>query len=278
MKILKKFPSHSSVVELVEIQGKKFVLKTVSGEEACNEKRFLTIMRENNLPTIEVIDYPNLSTGQILLEYVSESKKAISESIEDAERWGSAIQKMHEIHFKDAFTITAENTKKNWDWNDFLKHRLEIAIQRQISEKSDLSNEFLNDIRAWVTPKLNIKRSEFSLLHGDLHDGNTLDKNGEVVLFDKSSEIFSGDPLYDLVIFLTHYPNGIYVETDFTDYKNDALLLKHFMKGYKNNFIENNKDVLDVYMVIRALDRYPNHFEIFNKQIIESIIYKPSNY
>jgi fructosamine-3-kinase len=180
---------------------------------------------------------------------------------------------MHGVKFDEPFKISENNEKIVLDWKQHLKNTLETAIQRQLDEQTDIPKDFLEKIRYYALSKIeNITPPLIALLHGDLHDGNTLIKDDKVVLYDKSSELFAGDPLYDLTIIMTHFPNGAYVHTDNLNNANDSKLLEAFIKGYGQNFLQESKDLLDLYLVIRALDRYPNPFETFNKQIIENIV------
>lgn len=63
MKILKELPgSYGSKVELVEIDDKKYVLKTWKVVESENEKLFLRTLEDNGLPYLKVIDNPELKS------------------------------------------------------------------------------------------------------------------------------------------------------------------------------------------------------------------------
>lgn len=272
--VLRNFDAYSSIVELVELEGRKYILKTVDAEEAWNEKRFLQKMKQQGLPTLELIDYPGLAENQILLEYIPGSKTIDSQDPEQVKKWGSMIRQMHNLKYDGAFRINSKNQEQKLDWNTHLIEVIDEAVDSRLGGWTELSDGFLEQARSYVHERLNITNPEFTLIHGDLHYGNTLLRNDEVILYDKSSELFAGDPLYDLTIVMTHFPNGLYVTTDNESEVRDSGLLEAFMEGYGDDFIRSQKDKLDLYMVIRALDRYPNPFEIFNKEIIEKIIGK----
>lgn len=272
LKMLKNFDAYSSTVELVDIDGKEFVLKTVDEEEAWNEKRFLQTMKDHGLPTLEMFDALGLKDNQILLEYVPGSKNIEWQDVRQVEQWGGAVRQMHNIKFESALRITSENKEQQVDWNDYLRGMVNQAVDSRLGGKTEMSDELLEQIRAFVISRLPSVSNAFSLLHGDLHDGNTLVKDGKVIIYDKSSEIFAGDPMYDTAIIMTHFPNGVYVMTGKESNARDRELLEAFMKGYGEDFIKTQKERLDFYTVIRCLDRYPNPFEIFNKEIIGNII------
>lgn len=272
MKIIKKFDSYSSDVELVEIDGTRYVLKTVDDEEAANEKRFLETLSANNLPSLELFNKASLESNQLLLEYVPNSEKVDYQDVNQVRQWGESVHKMHDIHFEKPFRITEEGKEEYFDWNDFLSKNMEHSVNYRKGGKTDLSDEELDRIVDYIKPRLNFNESGYSLLHGDMHDGNTLKRGGEVIIYDKSSEIFAGHYLYDLATVAIMYPNGLYMNTDEPEYKRDSELLNAFMEGYGENFVEKHKSELDVYMLIRNLFRYPNPFVRVERQIFKTIL------
>ncbi len=271
-RLVKELNGHSSFVKLIEVDNVQYIFKTADNEDIWNEKDFLKTLNDHNLPSLKVFDSPHLQDNQLLLEYIPNSKGIEWESVVDVERWGRAVRDLHNIKYDEPFKVNSENQKEILNWKKHLKDVLDKAITDQLEDENGLDVNLLDKIKNYAYPRLDIEPSDITLIHGDLHDGNTLIKNGEVVLYDKSSELFAGDPLYDLTIIMTHFPNGVYVETDKESNSKDIVLLKAFMKGYGEDFINTNRDKLDLYLVIRALDRYPNPFEIFNKEIIENIV------
>lgn len=271
-KVIKNLDGHSSVVKLIEVNNTQYILKTADKEDIWNEKDFLKTLHDNKMPSLKMFESAHLEDNQLLLEYIPLSKGIEWQKPEEVERWGAAVRNMHSINYDQPFKINSENQKVILDWNTHLKSVLDKAINDQLAEQNGLSESFLEKIRNYVYTHLNSEPTDTTLIHGDLHDGNTLIKDGEVVLYDKSSELFAGDPVYDLTIILTHFPNGTYISTDNESSAKDLELLNAFMKGYGEDFTQTKKDKLDLYLAIRALDRFPNPFEIFNKEIIESIV------
>lgn len=275
MEIIKNFEAHSSQVELVEDGGSKFVLKTSDPEEINNEKRFLNTLKEHGLPSLEVVSKSELKSNQILLEYIDGSKAAVVESETDFIKWGTTVKNMHDIHFDYSFKIDSSNIDKKLDWNIFLGKLFEQTLHEQ-SQKGSLSKENLDRISRFVNDRSRVLSvgAPYSLLHGDLHTGNTLDKNGKIVIYDKSSEVFAGDPVYDFVTMVSHYPNGSYLNVSDARRQNDKNLLDAFVKGYGKNVLADDRDKLDLYLMIKGLSRYPNPFEPFLKEMFLEVLYR----
>jgi thiamine kinase-like enzyme len=277
MKIIRELPgSYGSKVELVEIDGKQYVLKTWKVEESENEKLFLKTLEENNLPFLGVINNSELKSNQILLEYIEGSPK-LPKGIENFIKFGEIIRKMHDIKYNDSFIINEHGEKEVIEWSDFLKNALKRGLKKQRDEKTDLSEELLIAIESFVNNHLPIKKSEFSLLHADLHLGNLLIKNGGLVVYDKNPEIFSGDAIYDFATLLTHYPNGTYIQTDNPNNLHDKEVMDTLIKGYGFDFLKDDRENFDIYFIIKALLRYPSPWEIYSKEAIENIVFKKAH-
>ncbi|MEO8065507.1 MAG: phosphotransferase [Candidatus Doudnabacteria bacterium] len=278
MKVIKQFDSYSSKVELVEIDGKQFVLKTAEPQEIATEKVYLKELKDRGFPTLNIIEAPNLKNDQLLLEYIPHSAGGlIFGSAQDYERFGKIVRKLHSIHYEYCFRITSEGKEEKLDWKSFLSGAFQKATEEQIEKKSDLSASFLKDISKYVNGRilaLDSNNIVYSLLHCDLHTGNTLGKNEEIVLYDKGSEIFSGHHPYDLVTIVDHSPNGTYIHTDNPENKNDLEVITSFIRGYGEDFLVKYKTEFNLYMVIRSLWRYPSSFTPYTKEIMENIVYE----
>src|SRR6266498_820876 len=121
MKVIKNFNAYSSHVELVEISGIQYVLKTADLEEINNEREFLRTLRLNGLPSIDLYNNANIESNQLLMEYIVDSKPAIIENAQSFQKWGQAMRKMHDIHFPESFRILSDGTKEIVAWSTFLK-------------------------------------------------------------------------------------------------------------------------------------------------------------
>ncbi len=274
MKIIKDLPgSYASKVELVEIDGEKYVLKTWNTEETVNEKLLLKTLAEHGLPSLQVVNHAELKPDQILLEYIEDSPK-LPKSPENYARFGQAVRKMHDIKYTESFKINEMGEREVVDWNDFLKSKLAEGIKKQRNEETDIEEEILVAIQTFVERRLPFKISEFSLLHADLHTGNVLVQKEDLIIYDKNPEIFAGDPLYEFATLLTHYANGTYIKTDNPSNQKDIEYLDNFIKGYGFDFLTKNREVIDVYFIVKALLRYPSPWEPYSKEAIKNIVYR----
>lgn len=275
MKVLQKFDAYSSQVELVEIDGAHYIYKTVDREEAVNERRFLQTMQQHGLPSLKLYDnIIPLEDNQLLLEYIPGSEKINYRDVVQVRDWGAAARKMHDIRFDRPFRITENGEEENVDWNEFLRARLLRAADGRRGGKTDLSDQAIDEIVEYTLPRLNFAENSYSLLHGDMHDGNTLKRIPEVIIYDKSSEIFAGHYMYDLAMVTILYPNGLYIRSEEPHRQDDAQLRAAFIAGYGEDFISDHKDQLDTYMMIQNLDRYPNIFVGVEKEMFKTILGK----
>ncbi len=108
----------------------------------------------------------------------------------------------------------------------------------------------------------------FTPIHGDMHANNALSKDGELFLFDKADNIFAGDPLYDLALFGITLP-GIYEVG--SEVARDKDLMKALITGYGSDFLS-DRDVFDRYVLLRAIERWPNPFEEEIPDLVQVIL------
>ncbi len=272
MKIIKELPgAYSSKVELVEIDKCLFVLKTWDEDETQNEKLFLRELKEHGLPALRVIENNKIRPNQILLEYINGSP-TLPQDHDYFIAFGESVRKMHDITYDYSFKVNSKGEREKIEWNDFLRDALNRGLQRQAKKGTDLDKSFLDAIASFVKNRLPVTNISCSLLHADLHTENVLMRGDDMLLYDKNSEIFSGDSRYDVVTLLTNFPNGVYIETSNSENQQDTDKREAFIKGYGSNFLENDREILDLYFVIKALARYPNPWEIHLKEALENIV------
>lgn len=268
MKIIKKLEgSYSSVVELVDIEGEEYVLKTAQTDDIENEKEFYKVLNTHSLPTLASPYNLQLKPNQILLEYIKDSPRlGRNPSVELCREWGALMNKVHSIYFAEAAQFVG-GSLQTIGWNDFISSEIKAAEERAKIKDSGLA---IARIKRTLQPLLEEKPGNFSLLHADCHSNNVLIKDKELYLFDKSSEIFYGDRLYDLALIALEFPNGLYIETDDIEHADDALYLKAFIEGYGYDFTQ-EQSKLDLYVLLRAFVRYPNPFELYLKNVIDKL-------
>lgn len=269
MKHLGKFNVSSEVdFQLMEIDGEKYVLKTGTSEEVLNEKFFMSILQKHNIPSLVILEHPELAVNQMLMEYVEGSPTLDKHLTTEAfHLWGATVKAMHSIHLDTIYTIDGEGKEHVMSWKEYLLKRIDAS-----KKKRALGDKKIELIKQHLQPLLLRSDFESSLLHGDLHSNNAILRNKEIVLFDKSPYIVAGDPAYDLVIVCMNFPAGTYIKTDDPEYAHDAELLAAFIDGYGKAYFEENKEIIDMYILLRSFERYPNKHEPFLGEIIDSIL------
>jgi len=251
--------AHSSHVELVEIDGKEFVLKTAEPEEVMNEHLFQQELKKAGMPSLWTSrdDLPN---NQLLLEFVPNSPSLNSNlTVDMCKKWGSTVKTMHSITQSQTSRIDDDGNSHVIDWKRFLVQELYDAKERKARKNSDISDHAFEvlerEIEKIETP------DQYSLIHADLHSNNVLIRGGELVLFDKGSAVFFGDPLYDLPLVLCELAS----END-----QSPELWSPFLEEYgKVNEIN-----LLRYSLLRFVGRYPNPFTLQLKNLIETFVIK----
>jgi Ser/Thr protein kinase RdoA (MazF antagonist) len=258
-------PDSIAQFEIVEIDGRKFLIKTATEEEVQNEKFFMQTLKEHGLPFLEIQDNDLLASNQVLVEYLEDSPTLDDQLTAEAFRWwGEMVRRMHAIKFDVVFSIDGSGEKRRTEWKFYLEHRFAEA-----QKKTPFTPSEVQAIEKRIRPLFFIEPESPCLLHGDLHTNNVIRKDEHLVLFDKSPWIVSGDPAYDLAIVLLNFPAGTYVKTDDIEYANDRALLTAFFEGYGPEF---TKEMTDSYVLFRAFERYPNHHEPFLHEIIANIL------
>lgn len=259
--------AHSSQIEMVEMDGLKYVLKTSTLAEVAAEKFFYSHLKENNLPALRTLEGGEIKRNQILLEFVEGSPTL--EGNQDPvfyKMWGELTRHIHEIHFDHSFYFDVAGNRQELNWSKFLERDV-----KSIENKGGLSKEVFSEaIKILSSPPKN--QFSNSLLHCDLHQNNVLVKDGELYFFDIGADMSSGDPLYDLAIVMINLPNGLYIDTSEPEYMNDQALRDAFIEGYGNNFVENDRKALDWYVLLRAIQRYPNKFEPYLQKVISTVL------
>lgn len=274
-KIIKKLAGHSSEVALVEKDGQQYVFKTAKLEDIFSERQFFVELHKHGIPSLEVFEDESLESNQILLEYVRQVFPFEELcSIQNCRKWGEVVKKMHNIHYPNSFRIGLDGERINLDWGEFMKSQIDFGLQLHKERQFDISDKRLTQIQEFLDPLISLQPKTYSLIHGDMHAGNFLIRNGEVILFDKSEEIFSGDLLLDLAVTMLEFPNGTYATIDDPEYTLDRDRLNTFVEGYGRNFLESNRELLDRYVLLRAWQRFQSKFNPYNKLVVEGILVK----
>jgi len=254
--------AYSSKLSLVEHDGRKFVKKDVDAEELQNELFFYYALKQAGLNSLEAIQ----EKDSLLIEFIESSTLQDGETVDWYFIFGSFVRKMHDITFPAPFMIEGNGTHLEMVWNIFIENQIQGGLLRQ-DERSGFSEEMSERIAKGIRERLSENFSSCSsLLHCDLHQNNVLVHNQKLFLIDKGSAIAAGDPLYDIALVAISLPGSI-LETN----EMQRGLFKSFLNGYGSDTIKTQKR-FEGYILLRALERWPNPFEQEIPDIVEKIL------
>ncbi len=178
---------------------------------------------------------------------------------------------MHDVKFDRCWRFDDKGERQDVSWGEFLSNKhVRSHVKARERGNYEFSDRWLRLIDDFVGSLFDVDLSEYSLVHGDLHYGNVLIRENDLVLFDRESAFFSGDPLYDLAIAWIDMPNGSLIEIDDLEHVNDRKRLDAFVDGYDRDFTEDA--VLKIYIVLIAFSRLYTPFAKNYKSIIENIL------
>ena len=257
--------ARSSKVELVEIDQKQYVLKTAEIDEIKNEKEFYRLLSEHAIPTLHIYEAEDVKENQLLLEYVEGSPTLGRHmTYELVEAWGGVVRQMHDITYTSAANMSTLNVEE-MNWQEFLED-----ILKKSEKKTSLPQHLVQNIKQKLLSLFTMKPTSYALLHADLHTNNVLIRGNELCLFDKGSDVFYGDPLYDLAIIGIEFPHETFITVDDPEHFKDREYLDRFIAGYGRDFTKD--PAFELYVLLRAFERFPNPFEKYLKETMQGII------
>lgn len=262
-KIKKLDVDADAVIELVEDAfGRQLILKTCESETVILEKHFVDELRKHGLPHLEVYSDDSLTSDQILLEYVPESRTlTITPELPLFVKWGSLVRQMHTIHAPRPILILEDGASQEMSWRAFLSQKFDKHRLRHL-EKGTLGESDIKKVEAVVHKLAHIERTEFSLLHGDLHRNNVLIRDSELVLFDKGHRMLYGDPHYDLATVVAKFQNSAYHE-----------FIESFLKGYGEDVFMTRPEEIKMNIILRCFERHPNrHGKAYTGDVLRSLL------
>jgi len=272
--------SYSSKVELFKDQNdRQWVLKTVPEEEVgeiINEKYFLDLLRSHGLNAIDYRSFPDQKPNQILLEFLVNSITISDGGTRKVyELFGQQVAKLHSISFNQCLKLDSGSRTSVVGWQDFVLENLNYGLERIKTREINFSTKELGLIieRIKELQERQLNENMISLLHCDLHTNNALyvqDPTEKIYLFDKGSDILSGDPYYDLALVLIEFPSLFGLKPIL---ETDESLFQSFIQGYKFDFWESNKRLCQNYALLRAIKRIGSPFTPYLDDLIKSIIY-----
>lgn len=155
------------------------------------------------------------------------------------------------------------------DHKAYAKRKYSKYEGMKICRDDGLDKNIVDRINIFIKAS-NIRETDESvLIHGDLHANNALIKDQNIILFDKGDQIVAGDPMYDLALVAINLPGAIYKLG--TQIEKDIKLLEAFIEGYGIDFTSDTQK-LETYILLRALERWPNPFENELPDIINTIL------
>lgn len=271
---------YTSQVQLVEYEGKQYVLRTATIEEVKNEKFFHELLKKNNIPSLQVFDEFDVADNQIVLEYIKDSP-TLEEYVECGgnleigkkviEKWGRELRKIHNIEF-DQIEYIKEDKQYSVSWEQFIENEITYGLERQKIRNTNLSNSFLENITGFLEQLKSMQPAKLCLVHCDPHENNVLLRGDDLIFFDKGSDVISSDALFDLIIVVFEFIGAIDGFEDLGD-PCDREYLQAFIKGYGYDFTQ---DALrfDLFLVLRAFTRHPNPFTPFLDTIMIRVLQK----
>lgn len=274
-KIIKELPgAFTSKVELVEIDSKKFVLRTANEEEVLNEKYFQQELVKNDLPHLKLYENSELAENQLLLEYIEGSPTLSQDIVCDIQengsnekiiKWGRQLRKIHDIFYDDVLFLN-ENGFKKLSWEECVDHETSYGRLRQKQKENGLDSNIVEQVIEKINRLKEYKPKQLCLIHCDPHENNILLRGDDFVFFDKGSEFISGDPLFDTAVIALGFIGGVKGFEEFGDtcHKENLDL---FIEGYGIDFREHPYFI--EFLLIRCLTRYPNSFTPYLGEILK---------
>lgn len=272
MKFIKNLGGFSSEVNLVEIDGVKYVLKKADYGNIVTEKIFQKRISELGVPSLKFFDNLTLKDDEMLLEYIPDSNR-LSENLTEnnCRQWGTITRKIHDVKFKSCFRYDNHSDIVAVTWSKYLASKIKQAFsQAKENNNYGFNSQKINDIKEFLAPLSKLKPRIFSLVHGDFHSGNVLLRKNELIPFDKNPEIFSGDPLLDLAVIIVDMPNGTLIHTTNSKNVNDKKYFQAFLQGYKDNFL--NQNIFYRYVMLIAFGRLYTPFSENYPAIIDNLL------
>lgn len=254
--------AYSSKLRIEQRDGKTVIIKSVDAQERKNEIAFHELSRKLGMPFMEIHE----ERTDLVITFLEHSETlGDSETLERYLQLGRALKTLHAQEYPAPFWIDAQGEKHAIEWTDFIKKQIEYGRARQ-QERQGIST---NTVQRVIEIIAQIPRPRRVVpIHGDLHANNVLIQGDHMYLFDKADHIFAGDPMYDLSLFGITLP-GIYGIG--TQTKKDTELMNALMESYGENIL-NDRDTFDRYVLLRALERWPNPFEQEIPELVKTIL------
>lgn len=254
--------AYSSKLRIERHDGRDVIVKYVDARERKNELAFHGLLRELGLPAMKIKE----EGEDLVIDFISGSETLEDdETVERYKALGKALRILHGREYKHAFSLNQDAQEEVIDWRVFIERQMKTGMQRQV-DRNGFDQEQVEAMTVMMNDGFEADR--FVPLHGDLHGNNILFSEQNVYLFDKADHIFAGDSLYDLALLGIELP-GIYGVGTKKEQQEHAAFFDAFIDGYGEHI---DRTQFDRYVLLRALERWPNKFESDIPQIVEVIL------
>lgn len=259
--------AYSSQLHIEHRQSGDVVIKIAPERERKNEIFFHEEMKKHHFDYFEMTEEDN----HLVIEYIDDAETLQDiKSKENYRRFGEAVKNIHSIKAEHPSYMDQSGDEIGIDWTDFVLSRLNLAKSKQ-QLPGGFDQKTVDEITASISKSELLSPDSIVLLHGDLHVNNVIFKNDRVVVFDKADQILFGEPMYDLALIVINLSGAVYGTGQ--KIESDKQFLRAFIEGYGTDFTTDMRK-LDVYVLLRALERWPNPFEKNIPAIVAAILNK----
>ena len=278
-KIIKplKGGSDESVVNLIEIDGKHYVHKKAPKKTIIGEKFFHRTLDRNGLPSFQMFAEYEDGDNDVVFEYV-ENSPSLNEnrSIDNFAKLGLVVSDMHDITYSDFFNIDDEGNPTVSSWSNQLAKYIQQNFDEFLevnNESKQFSQEEVRKIEELIKPLAFHNFDKYSLVHGDMHTGNVMMKDGQPIPYDSFGEFMVAPAVYDLGLILSEeFNSSLFVEGDDEKYQRNKEHLDAFMDTYGRDKIETQMDLVKRFALLRAMGRFPNPWKDNQVEMMKNIL------
>ena len=251
MKVIEQLRNGENTIDIVQIKDKKFIRVTTTKQAVWNAKAFVETLKQHSIPTLSFYNHKLLGPNQFMRTH-AEKAHTLGESHTpyDFFQLGKLLRRIHAITFPTCMRISNNGKEEPIPWDLFLQGQLQY-------HRPDLSAQEHTQARAALRPLHTIPPAKPTLLHGHLTLDTCLKLHNSIILIDKSPDIFSGDPLYDLGwVYTTFAPLFFLAPNASNNHLREAH--KAFVEGYGSNPIRDHSDQLERYVFMHLLTTTPD--------------------
>ena len=243
-------------VEVVDIEGKNYVLKTDTKFDVVGEVLFQQYLEQLNLPFIRTFEHSDLQDNQMLMELVkAETMAGPNFNPENLRALGKVLKSVHLKIFDSFMYLDETGSLQNGHWEVFIETMAKYAMKTAARDNGEAQAVEAS------TAKLKAAKPEaFVLCHGDVHGNNAFVSEGKIILFDNNADSIVATPGYDLATLFGENLMGYRYGSEFSQREGlDRPRMEAFLDGY-GELPDDFEETIDDYVFLRLLARHPNQF------------------